>query len=717
MGQWNWMDKLKEKMKLYSDRNIAVYGTGVNAERVVDALSSFSVVGLMDGRLTDGYKWNLKILSEQEAIELKVGVIIIAARPCVLEEIYNRIFNFCQRNQIILLHMYGENVRDIFAEVTRQNSNFFRLSESGLYKSILRHKKVSFDIFDTLLMRKISEPSDLFEVVERRAGKSGIYIQGYQEKRIHAEFIITQTSDNGSPDIDEIYKKMGELYQLDKDILEAVKIIELQIFKEVLIPRVEMIELYQKVKVAEIPIYLVSDIYVPRGILEKILSSYGIEGYKELFLSCEYKTAKGSRLFQIYLENSAAGSAIHIGDNRVADGILPGIFGIYGYVIKKASDMLKASIVTEKISAENLNSTERIIMARYLAAVFGNPFAMSGKMGKQYIDTYQKAAEAFLGPLVSVFMIWLCNAVKEENIDGILFSGRDGFLIKKMYDFVRKSYRPDLPVSYYFETSRNACIGAGIKSEEEVLGIAGIEYDGTVEEMLQNRFGLREEECLAPIEGESFEDYVMRHIQFINRHSEEMGKGYRRYAQKLGLKNNGNYLFYDFVSSGTCQYYLEKIMPFSMKGIYFCRIHVPEELNTYTRSSNKNSLVIDSMFFTGAEAESDQYFFKNYLFAELIMTSSSPSLKSINLQGEPIYYREKRTEEEKVMIECMQNAVFSFFTSIAEICDFGIIPDRKLAMDLYRLRERDYSEWDVKELESYLFLDDFGQINVPLKVN
>ena len=48
-------------------------------------------------------------------------------------------------------------------------------SEHVLQHLIDVHDVISFDIFDTLLMRTVLDPTDVFEIVEKRAERHGIY--------------------------------------------------------------------------------------------------------------------------------------------------------------------------------------------------------------------------------------------------------------------------------------------------------------------------------------------------------------------------------------------------------------------------------------------------------------------------------------------------------------------------------------------------------------
>ena len=53
-----------------------------------------------------------------------------------------------------------------------------------LFKRIEKYENVSFDVFDTLLKRKVNNPNDVFNLMQRAVQDK---ISNFAQKRIHAE--------------------------------------------------------------------------------------------------------------------------------------------------------------------------------------------------------------------------------------------------------------------------------------------------------------------------------------------------------------------------------------------------------------------------------------------------------------------------------------------------------------------------------------------------
>jgi hypothetical protein len=56
------------------------------------------------------------------------------------------------------------------------------ICQDGLHELILKAKVISFDVFDTLLVRTVLNATDVFMIMERESG-----IAGFHEARIRAE--------------------------------------------------------------------------------------------------------------------------------------------------------------------------------------------------------------------------------------------------------------------------------------------------------------------------------------------------------------------------------------------------------------------------------------------------------------------------------------------------------------------------------------------------
>lgn len=56
-----------------------------------------------------------------------------------------------------------------------------------IYKKLKRYEIISFDIFDTLLYRKVNKIEELFKKVEKKLQNKNIFIENYVMKRQEAE--------------------------------------------------------------------------------------------------------------------------------------------------------------------------------------------------------------------------------------------------------------------------------------------------------------------------------------------------------------------------------------------------------------------------------------------------------------------------------------------------------------------------------------------------
>ncbi|OOP79415.1 hydrolase, partial [Helicobacter pylori] len=121
----------------------------------------------------------------------------------------------------------------------------------GAKSEILKYDVISFDIFDTLLLRPFIKPTDLFWYIETKYN-----IKGFHQARILAEVQSREISKRQDITLDEIY------HQIPKEF-HSYKGVEIATEKEVLIPNLEMLELYRFAKENNKRVIIVSDMYLP----------------------------------------------------------------------------------------------------------------------------------------------------------------------------------------------------------------------------------------------------------------------------------------------------------------------------------------------------------------------------------------------------------------------------------------------------------------------
>ncbi len=224
---------------------------------------------------------------------------------------------------------------------------------------------VSFDIFDTLILRRCADAYDIFRLM-----KSGV--EDYATLRIRAELKARSVSTDvkaravrtdvraravstdvkaravstdmnvraaGAAEevsLDDIYRQVAR--KTGRRLAEALKAEEIRTELEYCFPNAETVHFFHRLRDMGKRIYLISDMYLPEYVICQMLDRCDISGWQKLYISSEYKRTKRSgRLFDCVLdENRIRPSELtHIGDNLISDYLIPVKKGIRAYLYKK----------------------------------------------------------------------------------------------------------------------------------------------------------------------------------------------------------------------------------------------------------------------------------------------------------------------------------------------------------------------------------------------
>lgn len=175
-----------------------------------------------------------------------------------------------------------------------------------------RYDVISFDIFDTLLIRPYDKPTDLFEELEKR-----YFMPGFARARVEAEQRAReQFTEREDISYEQIYQVINKKYRNMAQYEVALEQNILQVNKR--IKSMYDVALYLKKK-----IIIISDMYLSHNILECILKSKGYEGFEKLYVSSETGYSKASGNMYEYVLNDLGcktEKVLHIGDNFWSDG-------------------------------------------------------------------------------------------------------------------------------------------------------------------------------------------------------------------------------------------------------------------------------------------------------------------------------------------------------------------------------------------------------------
>lgn len=335
-----------------------------------------------------------------------------------------------------------------------------------LKKLIENNEVISFDIFDTLIKRNISRPTDVFELIEiiyNNRKKSKI---DFKNDRILAEKKARGRSYKEDITLDEVYNSFSNLY--DKDQLEELKELEKKVEISICTANKDILEIFNYAKKLNKDIIIISDMYLTKDIIEKILEKNNIIGYRKLYISSEYGVTKYSgNLFKYVCNenNYSFDKILHIGDNINSDIKNAKKLGMQTFYIKDSGEGTLRKRLLNKVDDKFIRKN---IYKNLLDCVALNNLEYEGNNREKIMYKYGYNA---LGPVLYGFLNNIHNKSKEKGLEHIYFFSRDGYLLKKAYD---NYYKADDKInSSYLYVSRKSLVTPMIKNDDEIEKIFG----------------------------------------------------------------------------------------------------------------------------------------------------------------------------------------------------------------------------------------------------
>lgn len=168
-------------------------------------------------------------------------------------------------------------------------------SLENLKKEIKKYEIISFDVFDTLLLRDVYKPTDIFRILEMLTKKE-YGIENFFDERIDAEAEARKKVEGQEANFEEIYVEIEQVFPEHADYMKQK---ELDLEYEFIIANPFMKEVYNYAKKEGKTILFISDMYHGRDFIGKLLHKCGY-ATNNIFVSSEYRKNKGSmKLYEI----------------------------------------------------------------------------------------------------------------------------------------------------------------------------------------------------------------------------------------------------------------------------------------------------------------------------------------------------------------------------------------------------------------------------------
>jgi predicted HAD superfamily hydrolase len=311
----------------------------------------------------------------------------------------------------------------------------------------------SFDLFDTLLVRALGRPSDIFAIMsERLAARKISFADRFVQERVQGEKRARENATKagrGDVTLDEIYAELALALEISSksNAMDIRLAIEMECELEIAAVNVDeqVKEVFDRLVSEGVHVVLVSDMYLPSKIIDSMLDKSGIKGYSHLFLSNECGASKAQGSIWPYLRDQLGLTPqdliVHLGDNPEADGSVAERFGILPFLLAEA----KSRLPPRQFPAKG-HWFHDCCLALLQQSLVRN-------RDNSAIDPYWLAiAHLIVLPAALGMSGFVRDIADRLKTDRIFFLARDGLIFQKAYEACWR--RPGGAKSHYIWGSR-----------------------------------------------------------------------------------------------------------------------------------------------------------------------------------------------------------------------------------------------------------------------
>lgn len=479
---------------------------------------------------------------------------------------------------------------------------------------------VSFDVFDTLLLRPFTEPRDLFTYIEEKYN-----VKGYAKKRVDAESRARKRQKTKEITLDDIYSEIPEY--------EPFKHVEINCEKVFLYPNKQVKKLYdyalRKVK----KLIVVSDMYLSRKDIEEILVLNGYTEFEDIFVSCEYNVTKSNgKLFEAVLQKYPLSQykILHVGDNVISDYEQPQKHKIKAIYISRNTDKYL------NYKKYRLNDSKTLLGSVILKAC-----------ADRYIDSYDdywhQFGFEFAGPVCFAFTKWIWDKTHEDSQrKSVLFVARDGYLLKQIYEKLLDKSGGVQHSTHYVYAPRKLNIICRLAYQDDISDFEKKHFIS-----LLNYF----KDIVPEFDDinwqlEDYIEFTKNNWFALKNAAKKEFEDYVAYIHSLSLEKI--YLVDSTTASYSAQNLIENVVGEKVDGLYYYQRRVDEKYRSYTFQIEKHNVLLC------------------FPLMEFMMSAPTPPV-SVVKECKPVFSSKNEFEDKRInLFKKMEKGVLEFCDWILE---------------------------------------------------
>lgn len=298
----------------------------------------------------------------------------------------------------------------------------------------------TFDIFDTVLTRRVAQPANVFEILAKELRESGIWLPpvgGFCWLRVRAERWARRGAKGGDVTIEEIYLLLARLLRWSESVRELAMKRELELESSLLSATPLGLKSVEDARTKGLRVAFVSDMYLRDHFLRRLLEREGLWQEGDLLaVSCEWKASKANgRIWEPLLAKLEVEShqVMHRGDNPHGDVESP----------------RRAGLSSARLGTAEPSRWEEAPEGSGVAGIreYGGLAAMSrlARAERPAPDDYWTSlGSGVMGPMLAGFVRWTLDQARQDGVETLWFLSRDGWFFYQAAQILAKPGDPHL---------------------------------------------------------------------------------------------------------------------------------------------------------------------------------------------------------------------------------------------------------------------------------
>jgi HAD superfamily hydrolase (TIGR01549 family) len=572
-----------------------------------------------------------------------------------------------------------------------------------------KNQVISFDVYDTALLRNVLYPTDIFDLVQIEAGKKGVQSAAhFKQLRIEAERTARSRTRREDVRFHEIYDVISE--KIGTRLANQLKELELQVESRFTTFNPFIKKVYDYAVSGNKTIYFISDMYLETSFLERLLQENGYAKHNGVHVSGEIGLSKATSSLYEYIRNfcNINASWLHIGDNRISDYQNALKCGLNAYCYKPPRDR---AVLPGKYSLEY----------SIIKAIQINHVETSGQP-----DYWYRFGVCVVSALFFGFANWLATELRGK--DNVYFLSRDGYLPWRLY---RKfaAFMDGLPEPRYLYTSRkiyqlsaiadaapdeairlllhsNTNVGQQ-KKVMEIFHDIGIEWDRHIARL--ETYGFRSDSWLRTNEDINKMKKLLKEIYpEIRENQSSLKRALVNYLRQNDVLNHSEINVVDIGWRGSTQKAIKDIANVRMTGYYFgTSYNVYDEIRAEVKSY---------AFHLGRPVQLMQEIMDNVMMFEFAFSAPHGSLVDLKeVSGEVRPVLSKEAPDRTYAFEQIEQGVLRIADDYLRYREWlkNIQVDDALKDYLEFIRNKSYE--DLLRFKDLSLSVGFGELSEPLR--